>query len=143
MWVHLLGKLQENSWRLSKKKTVKLNSRSLQLYEIFTTSRSSRPHVFCKKDVFRNFAKFTGKHFINFIKKETPAQVFSCEFREFLRALFLTEHLSRGCFCTPQLQGISLGLFRVAVYRGWLHKYNTFKNLFIYPVSLFSQLFAL
>ena len=25
-------------------------------------SRSSRPEVFCKKGVLRNFAKFTGKH---------------------------------------------------------------------------------
>ena len=25
-------------------------------------SRSSRPEVFCKKSVLRNFAKFTGKH---------------------------------------------------------------------------------
>ena len=25
-------------------------------------SRSSHPEVFCKKDVLRNFAKFTGKH---------------------------------------------------------------------------------
>ena len=24
--------------------------------------RSSRPEVFCKKDVLKNFAKFTGKH---------------------------------------------------------------------------------
>ena len=24
--------------------------------------RSSRPEVFCKKGVLRNFAKFTGKH---------------------------------------------------------------------------------
>ena len=24
--------------------------------------RSSRPEVFCRKDVYRNFAKFTGKH---------------------------------------------------------------------------------
>ena len=24
--------------------------------------RSSRPEVFCKKSVLRNFAKFTGKH---------------------------------------------------------------------------------
>ena len=24
--------------------------------------RSSRPEVFCKKSVFRNFTKFTGKH---------------------------------------------------------------------------------
>ena len=41
-----------------------------------------------KKCVLRNFAKFTGKHLCqsllacNFIKKETLAQVFSCEFCE-------------------------------------------------------------
>ena len=34
---------------------------------------SSRPKVFCKKGVLRNFAKFTGKHL---------AKVFSCEFCE-------------------------------------------------------------
>ena len=28
----------------------------------FTTNRSSRPEVFCKKGVIRNFTKFTGKH---------------------------------------------------------------------------------
>ena len=54
-------------------------------------NRSSRPEVFCKRDVFRHFAKFTGKHLCqslymsepqacNFIKKENLAQVFSCEF---------------------------------------------------------------
>ena len=26
------------------------------------TDRSSRPDVFCKKGVLKNFAKFTGKH---------------------------------------------------------------------------------
>ena len=66
--------------------------------------RSSRPEVFCKKGVLRNFAKFTGKYLCqslffnkvtsvrpatllkrrlcNFIKKETMAQLFSCEFCE-------------------------------------------------------------
>ena len=33
--------------------------------------------VFYKIGVYRNFTKFTGKHFI---KKKTPAQVFSCGF---------------------------------------------------------------
>ena len=46
-------------------------------------SRSSRPELFLemflkKKDVLRNFTKFTGKHLkpeaCNFIKKETMAQ---------------------------------------------------------------------
>ena len=49
--------------------------------------------MFCSKGVLRNFTKFTGKHLCqrlffnkvadgacNFIKKETLAQVFSCEF---------------------------------------------------------------
>ena len=75
-----------------------------------TGCRSSRPEMFCKKVVLRNFAKFTGKHlcqsfffdkvagqihrktpvpdsfFIcrpeacNFINKKTLAEVFSCEF---------------------------------------------------------------
>ena len=32
------------------------------LYFFGKLSRSSRPKVFCKKGVLRNFAKFTGKH---------------------------------------------------------------------------------
>ena len=59
----------------------------------FDIDRSSRPEVFCKKGVLKKFAKFSGKHLCqslffnkvaggacNFIKKETLAQVFSCEF---------------------------------------------------------------
>ena len=51
---------------------------------ILTFCRSSRPEVFGKKGVHRNFAKFTGKRPqpCNFIKKETLAQVFFCEFCE-------------------------------------------------------------
>ena len=59
----------------------------------FITSQQQSPEVFSKKGVLRNFAKFTGEHlcqslFFNkvagnepykFIKKETLAQVFSCE----------------------------------------------------------------
>ena len=49
--------------------------------------RISRPEVLCKKGVLRNFAKLTGNtcasvSFFNFTKKETLAQVFSCEFCE-------------------------------------------------------------
>ena len=62
--------------------------------------RSSRPEVFCKKGVHRNFAKFTGKHhcqslFFNkvagpatLLKKDTLAQVFSCEFCEISKNAF-------------------------------------------------------
>ena len=68
--------------------------------------RNSLPEVFCKKGVPGNFAKFTGKHlcqslFFNkvaglwlaAIKKETLAQVFSCEFcKIFKNAFFYRTH---------------------------------------------------
>ena len=55
-----------------------------------------------KKGVLRNFTKFTGKHLrqslffnkivsCNFIKKETLAQVISCEFCEISKSTFFTE----------------------------------------------------
>ena len=64
--------------------------------------RSSCPEVLCKKGVIRNFATFTGKHLCqslffnkvagavcNFITKEAPAQMFSCEFWEIFKNNFL------------------------------------------------------
>ena len=61
------------------------------------------------KGVLRNFATFTGKHLCqslffyevaglrpqacNFIKNETLAQLFSCEFYEIFKNTFFTEHL--------------------------------------------------
>ena len=37
--------------------------RKLKTYNTNNTNeRSSRPEVFCKKGILRNFAKFTGKH---------------------------------------------------------------------------------
>ena len=82
----------------------------VQSHLIIIQSRSSHPEVFCIKGVLRNFAKFTGKHLCqslffskvaglrptkacNFIKKETLAQVFSCEFCETSKNIFFTEHL--------------------------------------------------
>ena len=60
--------------------------------------RSSRPEVFCKKDVLKNFSKFTGKHlfqslfliefFNKLFKKKTQTQVFSCEFCEIFKNTF-------------------------------------------------------
>ena len=78
---------------------------------VLMSSRSSRPEVFCKKGTLRNFTKFTGKHlcqrlFSNKVadlrpatlfKKETLAQLFSCEFCKFLQntsgRLFLYDSL--------------------------------------------------
>ena len=67
----------------------------LYSFKIYRVS-SSHPHVFSKNDVLRNFGKFTGKHLCqslffflicrpqpdNFVKKETLALVFCCEFFE-------------------------------------------------------------
>ena len=57
--------------------------------------RSSRPEIFCKKGVLKNFAKFTGKHLCQsfFFNKETMAQVFSWESCEISKSVFFTEHL--------------------------------------------------
>ena len=64
-------------------------------------SRSSHQKCSINKSVLRNFTKFTGNHLCqslffnkvaracNFIKKETLAQVFSCEFCEILKNTFL------------------------------------------------------
>ena len=62
--------------------------------------RSSHRMCSVKKDILRSFAKFTWKHlyrslFINKIleiKKETPTQIFSCEFNEIFKNTFFTEH---------------------------------------------------
>ena len=65
--------------------------------------RSSHRRYSVKKGVLRNFAKFTGKHlcqslFFNKVaglqlyRKETLAQVFSCEFCEISKNTFSTEH---------------------------------------------------
>ena len=59
--------------------------------EMKISYRSSRPEVFCKKGVLRNFSKFTGKHLCQrlfFFKKESLAQVFSCEFCQISKNIF-------------------------------------------------------
>ena len=79
--------------------------RIIQLYQKYI-SRSTRPDIFCKKGVLRNFTKFTVKHLCqslffnkvavevacNFTKKETLVQVFSCEFCKISKNTFFTEH---------------------------------------------------
>ena len=69
--------------------------------------RSSRPEVFCNKDVLRNFAKFTGKHLCTslffdkvavlrpaiLLKKRLWHSCFPVNFAKFLRTPFFIEHL--------------------------------------------------
>ena len=77
-------------------------------YLICIQFRRSRPEVFCKKGVLRNFAKFTGKHlcqglFLNRVAGLSPATLlkqrlchrcFPVNFAKFLRT-----NTSGGCFC--------------------------------------------
>ena len=68
-----------------------------ELYQSYNY-KSSHPRCSVRKDALRNFTKFTGKHLwqslaCNFIKKETLAQVFPCEFYEISKSTFSTEHL--------------------------------------------------
>ena len=72
------------------------------MYFLVGVSRSSRPKMFCKKCVLRNFTKLTEKHlcqslFFNkvsdfkpttLLKKVTLAQVFSCELCEISKNTF-------------------------------------------------------
>ena len=57
--------------------------------------RSSHRKSSVRKSVLRNFTKFTRKHLCQslFIKKETLAQVLSCEFCEISENNFFIEHL--------------------------------------------------
>ena len=63
-------------------------------------NKSSHRRCSIRKTVLRNSAKFTGKHLyqIGFlIKKETLAQLFSCEFAKVLRTPF-SQNTSGDCF---------------------------------------------
>ena len=93
----LLKKLEQNcenydqEWQIKQKRTL----------------QNQPPEVFYKKNVLENFAKFSRKHlcqslFFNkvpgLIKKETLAQVFSCEFREFFKSTFFFRTPPGDCF---------------------------------------------
>ena len=56
---------------------------------------SSRPEVFCKKGVLRNFAKFTGKNPCQSLFFRKKHRWFPVNFAKFLRTPFLIEHLRR------------------------------------------------
>ena len=84
----------------------KINFLTEVLQEFCKTFGRSRLEVFYWKDFLKNFAIFTEKHlrwslFLksyrtpvwNFIKKETPAQTFYCEFCKIFKNAFFTEQL--------------------------------------------------
>ena len=70
--------------------------------QVFTMSkqRGSRPDMFCKKGVLRNFVKFTGKHLCQNLFFNTAVglrlawhRCFPVNFAKFLRTPFIIEHL--------------------------------------------------
>ena len=80
--------------------------------------RSSRLEVFCRKDVLRNFEKFTGKHLCQsllfhevtdlrpatLLKKRLWNRCFPVNFSKFLRTPSVTEHLRWLLLKTPANQ---------------------------------------
>ena len=84
---------------------ITLNENIFKWFLTTNICRSSRPEVFCKKSVLRNFAKFTRKHLCQsllfnkglrlatLLKKRLWRRCFLVNFTKFLRKPFLTEHL--------------------------------------------------
>ena len=111
--------------------------------------RSSRPELFCKKGVFKYFAKFARNclcqvsfliklqaEVYSFIKKNTLAQVVSCEVCEIFKNTFLTEHLrclfknNNIFYCLKSPHG-NIQLFRVYRIRGCEKSSKENNNFFI------------
>ena len=84
--------------------------------------------MFYKKGVLKNFAIFTRKHLCqslflccNFIKKETLAQGFFCEFYKIFKNTFFTEYLWMTAFVLQQL----LALYFEIIYSSQLSSFET------------------
>ena len=92
-------------YRIAVQKNLKIFSgKHLQQSSFFLSPpsfRSSHQSCSIKKGVLRNLTTFTGKHLCqscrseacSFIKKETLAQVFSCEFCEMSKSTFFIERI--------------------------------------------------
>ena len=101
-----------------------INVWNRHLFPNFQMIEAANGDVLYKKGVLRTFAKFTGKHLCqclflmklqakacNFIKKETLAQVFSCEFWESFKNTFsyrtaLSTFSYSGCFWNEETSSI-------------------------------------
>ena len=70
---------------------------SFYIFRYYMYIQKLPPEVSCKKGVFTNFVKFTGKHLCKelqlCINKETLAQVISCEICEISKNTFSTKHI--------------------------------------------------
>ena len=106
-------------WSNKKKK------KCLKLYSWYYSFKSSRPELFCKKGVLKNFTKFRGKHlcqslFFNKVADLSPTTLlktrlwhrfFPVNFSKFLRAPFFSLNTSGGCFCSLQYRTLGRLVF--------------------------------
>lgn len=76
-----------------------LQKQKLERFMFFQMIENSRPHVFYKLVVLKNYANCIGVlngtqvQALNFTKNRTPLQVFSSEFFEIFQNSFVKEHL--------------------------------------------------
>ena len=66
------------------------------LHSRIQKTEKQSPEVFYKKTVLKSFSTFTGKH--HHYQKETPTQVFSCEYCEIFRNTYFEEYLRTAAF---------------------------------------------
>ena len=104
--------------------------------------RSSRPEVSCK-GVLRNFKKFTGKHLCQsfFLKKETLAHVFSCEFCELCKEKFFQRAPLVAAFYIVRTF-VMKGLMVTYVARKDFHEINLWKSTIMEKKTLIFSLWA-
>ena len=107
-----------------------------------THIRSSRPELYCKKRVLRNFAKFTGKHlcksiFFNTVAVLKPATLFKkrlwhrcfpVNFTKFLRTPFL-QNTTGGSFCQIFLYFVFRSIFNLLLKKPWQVEPNIWSKI--------------
>ena len=88
--------LHASLFYLFQKEELYINFRKAYLGSCQTFTRSSRPEVFCKKGVIRNFVKFTGKHLCQSLSFLTKLQ--ACKVAGLRPATLLKKRLWHSCF---------------------------------------------
>ena len=107
----------------------------LSVYFIFSTYRSSHRRCSLKKGVLSNFAK--GLHFI---KKETLAQVFSCEIFENSKDMFSTEPAAEHFHTTASLLSLLLLLLSpMFAFRSNSNGFKEFESGISFSLSHFQR----
>ena len=98
---------------------------------------SSRPEVFCKIGVLRNFAKLTGKYLCQslFLNKGLRHRCFPMNFAKFRRIPFL-QNTSGGCFWIFKVNGFHYNIndFVGAISRSYAVNLN-----YLYMINLIYQ----